>query len=175
MGNVMVLALFLETAIYAKLEEGTKMDGWYQPVIWSGFSFPHFLIRRLTHFPFGVWKQGTPNSNGPYLGTTNQPLERSPFRWAEFKKFDYQRRKWLGGFQKDWVPVPSSARWWQAVTGEHSGNRPRNGLCEISESLWVEVWAKIAKMINVAMECHGSKLMSVIDCVSCQAHTHTYI
>jgi len=25
--------------------------------------------------------------------------------FAEFKKFDYQRRKWLGGFQKDWVPA----------------------------------------------------------------------
>ena len=26
----------------------------------------------------------------------------------QFKKFDYQRRKWLGGFQKDWVPVHGS-------------------------------------------------------------------
>eukprot|EP00438_Fugacium_kawagutii_P030076 Skav224025 [mRNA] locus=scaffold3968:27289:35035:- [translate_table: standard] len=24
---------------------------------------------------------------------------------SQFKKFDYHRRKWLGGFQKDWVPA----------------------------------------------------------------------
>ncbi|CAE7256483.1 unnamed protein product [Symbiodinium sp. CCMP2592] len=29
--------------------------------------------------------------------------------FAEFKKFDYQRRQWLGGFRKEWVPAWSES------------------------------------------------------------------
>lgn len=173
MGNVMVIAFFLETAIiYANLEEGTKMDGWYRNTNQSFEALPHFLISSSGVFkvdPFPIWrlKTGYPEFEWAIFGY-HQP---APFFSSPLS---------MGRVQEVWLPaaevagrIPeglgASPKLSQMVTGTDRGTLREQVVWKEWISWWVELWAK---MIND--ELWNAMDPKLENCVSCQAHTHTF-